>query len=72
VITVELKQPTPVNANNVYDQLVLFTNPENVKYVFVNGECLKKDGKILTIDKEAARERLKQVTEQFWNVNERK
>lgn len=71
VITVSLDQPTPVNRFNVYDQLVLFTNPENVKHVFVNGKQLKKNGQIVTIDKEAARKRLKETTEKFWNVNER-
>ncbi|XCP86272.1 amidohydrolase [Roseburia hominis] len=71
VITVSLDQPTPVNERNVYDQLVLFTNPENVKHVFVNGKQLKKDGQIVTIDKEATKKRLQEVTEKFWNVKER-
>lgn len=71
VITVSLDQPTPVNERNVYDQLVLFTNPENVKHVFVNGKQLKKDGQILTINKEEARRKLQEITDRFWNVNER-
>lgn len=71
VITVSLDQPTPVNRFNVYDQLVLFTNPENVKHVFVDGKQLKRDGQLVTIDKEAARKRLQEITEKFWNVNER-
>ena len=72
VITVSLDQPTPVNEKNVYDQLVLFTNPQNVKNVFVGGKQLKKDGRMLTIDAAAAKEKLKEVTRQFWQVNERK
>lgn len=72
VITVSLDQPTPVNEHNVYDQLVLFTNPENVKNVYVDGKLLKKNGRIVTIDKEIARENLRKATEQFWNVSERK
>ncbi len=72
VITVSLTQPTPVNEKNVYDQLVLFTNPQNVKNVFVNGKQLKKDGKLLTIDQTGAKEKLREVTRQFWQVNERK
>lgn len=72
VITVSLDQPTPVNEKNVYDQLVLFTNPQNVKNVFVGGKQLKKDGRMLTIDTAAAKEKLKEVTRQFWQVNERK
>ena len=65
-----MDQPTPVNEHNVYDQLVLFTNPEMVKNVFVNGKCLKKDGVITVIDKEAAKHTLRDITEKFWNVRE--
>ena len=72
VITVSLEQPTPVNEKNVYDQLVLFTNPQNVKNVFVGGRQLKKDGMMLTVDTAAAKEKLREVTRQFWQVNERK
>ena len=72
VITVSLEQPTPVNEKNVYDQLVLFTNPQNVKNVFVGGRQLKKDGMMLTVDAAAAKEKLREVTRQFWQVNERK
>lgn len=68
VITVRLNTPTPVNEANVYDQLVLFCNPEQVVHVVGNGKWLKKDGTILTIDKEQARADLRKITEQFWNV----
>lgn len=71
VITVKLNHPTPINQHNVYDQLVLFTNPEQVQHVFVSGKWLKKDGQLVTLDKEAARRKLREVTEKFWNVNER-
>lgn len=71
VITVSMEQPTPVNEKNVYDQLVLFTNPQNVKNVFVGGKQLKQDGRILTVNEAEAKEKLKEVTRQFWQVNER-
>lgn len=71
VITVSMEQPTPVNEKNVYDQLVLFTNPQNVKNVFVDGKQLKQDGRILTVNEAEAKEKLKEVTRQFWQVNER-
>ena len=54
------------------EQLVLFTNPQNVKNVFVGGRQLKKDGMMLTVDAAAAKEKLREVTRQFWQVNERK
>lgn len=69
VITVSLDTPTPVNEKNVYDQLVLFRNPGKVQNVYVNGRCLKKDGRILTIDKEKARKELQSITQKFWDVH---
>lgn len=70
VITVSMDLPTPINQHNIYEQLILFMNPENVKNVFVNGKCLKKDGQITVIDKEQARMTLQKTTEKFWNVRE--
>lgn len=69
LITVSLDTPTPVNEKNVYHQLVLFSNPGQVVNVLVNGKWLKRDHKLLTIDKEKARQELNQVTQQFWDVN---
>lgn len=68
IITVNLDRPTPVNSHNIYDQLVLFTNPSDVVNVMVDGAWLKKDGRLLTIDKEAARRELSEITEAFWNI----
>lgn len=68
VITVSLDTPTPINEKNVYDQLVLFCNPDKVQNVYVNGKCLKKDGHILTIDKEKARKALQSMTRKFWDI----
>lgn len=66
VITVSLDTPTPINANNVYDQLVLFRNPEHVRNVWVDGKQLKKDGSLLTVDRDRAKEQLREAAERFW------
>lgn len=68
IITVSLDRPTPVNAHNIYDQLVLFTNPSDVVNVMVDGVWLKRDHRLLTIDKEAVRRELSKATEAFWNI----
>lgn len=68
IITVDLNTPTPVNEANIYDQLVLFCNPAQVIHVIGNGTWLKKDGAVLTVDKELARAKLREITERFWNV----
>lgn len=66
VITVALDTPTPINEHNVYDQLVLFRNPDDVKYVLVDGKILKENGKLTTLDKEQIKEELRQVAAKFW------
>ena len=66
IIAIKLDTPTPVNEKNVYDQLILFRNPEHVSDVMVNGKWLKRDGKLLTIDREAARKELSEKTAAFW------
>lgn len=70
VITVAADTPTPMNEHNVYDQLVLYRNPENVKNVWVGGRQLKRDGKLLTIDKDRARAELREAAERFWKPDE--
>ena len=66
LITVDMKRPTPINEYNIYDQLILFTNPQNVENVMVGGAWLKRDGKLLTLDKEAVRRELEEKTDRFW------
>ena len=66
LITVDLSRPTPVNEYNVYDQLVVFSNPRDVVNVMAGGVWLKRDGKLLTLDKEAVRKELAEKTEKFW------
>lgn len=69
IITVSLNTPTPVNEHNVYDQLILFRNPPDVINVMVDGRWLKKNGELLTLDKEAVRRELSEKTEAFWCVS---
>ncbi len=66
LITVDMKRPTSINEYNIYDQLILFTNPQNVENVMVGGAWLKRDGKLLTLDKEAVRRELEEKTDRFW------
>ncbi|MDR1800670.1 MAG: amidohydrolase family protein [Lachnospiraceae bacterium] len=66
LITIDLDTPTPVNSHNVYDQLVLFRNPENVCDVMVGGRFIKKNHELLTVSKDAAKEKLRFLTDRFW------
>ena len=66
LITIDLDTPTPINEHNVYDQLVLFRNPQNVCDVLVNGTFLKKDHRLLTVDANAAKQALRERAARFW------
>lgn len=67
IITIELDTPTPINEYNLYDQLILFRNPQNVSNVLVNGKILKKDGVLLNIDVEKIKNDLRVVTQKLWD-----
>ena len=69
IITINLDSPTPINENNVYDQLVLFRNPENVRNTMVDGKFLKRDGRLLTIDENAVKAELRIAAQRFWTGN---
>jgi len=58
--------PTPVNRRNVYDQLVLFRNPQNVRDVMVNGRFVKRNGKLTTLDPAAVKAELRDRAARFW------
>lgn len=66
IITIDIDSPTPINEHNVYDQLILFRNPENVRNVIVNGKLLKREGKLLTVDEEGIKEALREAAQNFW------
>lgn len=67
VITVSMNDtPTPINEKNIYDQLILYRNPADVKNVFVSGKQLKKDGVITALDVEKARADMRQACAEFW------
>lgn len=67
IIALDIDTPTPINEHNIYDQIVLFSNPQNVKHVICNGKWLKQDGKLLTLNRESAKVELREKTEAFWN-----
>jgi cytosine/adenosine deaminase-related metal-dependent hydrolase len=66
LITIDLDTPTPINEHNVYDQIVLFRNPQNVCDVMVNGRFLKRNHRLLTVDAETAKTNLRACAQTFW------
>ncbi len=68
LITLDLNFPTPVHEHNVYDQIVLFANPEKVRNVMVHGRWLKEDGELCTIDKQLCRQEMHRQAGLFWKT----
>lgn len=66
LITIDLDTPTPINEQNVFDQIVLFRNPQNVADVMVNGRFLKREHALLTVNAEKAKVELREAAKQFW------
>lgn len=66
LITIDLDTPTPVDARNVYDQIVLFRNPQNVCDVMVDGRFLKRNHRLLTVDADGAKAELHARAARFW------
>ena len=69
VIVLDTDTSTPINKHNVYDQIVLYRNPCDVKHVMCDGKWLKWDGKLTTLDKDAVRKECSEKTGKFWKVN---
>jgi 5-methylthioadenosine/S-adenosylhomocysteine deaminase len=66
IIAIEPSFPTPVNEKNIFDQLILFTNPENVKEVFVNGKQVKSGGHMLALDRADLRKGVMNEAGRLW------
>jgi cytosine/adenosine deaminase-related metal-dependent hydrolase len=66
IITIDPDLPTPLNENNIFDQLILYCNPPDVKEVFVGGRALKKDGQLLDFDQEAVRKEVENQAIRLW------
>jgi Cytosine deaminase and related metal-dependent hydrolases len=58
--------PTPEGEWNLYDQLILYRNPEHVRMVMVDGRILLKDGQMGTDYDPQARLSLHAQAERLW------
>ena len=60
--------PTPAAEWNLYDQLILYRNPEHVRLVMVDGRILLQNGLPLTGDPDAAHANLLAQAERLWQA----
>ena len=68
VIAVRNDFSTPVNADNLLDQIVLFGHPCQVETVVVAGRVVVDGGAITTLDAAAARARGLDAAQRFWDM----
>jgi cytosine/adenosine deaminase-related metal-dependent hydrolase len=52
--------PSGITGENLFEQLILYRNPSDVKAVFTAGKALKKDGALLTADRLGARKKARE------------
>jgi cytosine/adenosine deaminase-related metal-dependent hydrolase len=63
---IDAKFPTPVTAENLVEQVILWRNSAHVKDVMVAGKWLVRDKQVLDIDKEAVRTALHEQAKRLW------
>lgn len=66
LIAIDADTPTPVEAHNIFDQLVLYRNPQDVKRVIVGGRLVKDNGRVLTLDYGELRAQLAEACRRLW------
>lgn len=69
LIAIDIDAPTPINSKNVYDQLILFRNPNDVTDVMIEGKFVLKNGELLTIDEEKTKAEIGAAAQKFWKLN---
>jgi 5-methylthioadenosine/S-adenosylhomocysteine deaminase len=60
--------PTPPGEWNLYDQLILYRNPEHVRWVMVDGRILLQDGQLKTDFDPQARQMLHAQSARLWQL----
>ena len=66
LVVYEDAQFTPVAEHNIFDQLVIFGNSNNVRDVYVAGRAIQDDDILSTIDEERAFAELRACADAFW------
>jgi 5-methylthioadenosine/S-adenosylhomocysteine deaminase len=58
--------PTPPAEWNLYDQLILYRNPQHIRLVMVDGNILLQDGELRTPFDPHARQALWEQASRLW------
>lgn len=66
IIGIDLDLDTPVTAENVLEQVVLYRNPPDVKLTMVGGRILMQEGEVLTLEAERIRWNAREQASRLW------
>ncbi len=66
IIMIDAHFPTPVNSSNIFDQIILYRNPEHVSKVYIDGVLIKDKGLLLGHDVEEAYKETHRQAERLW------
>ena len=66
IITINTDTLTPINKSNIFEQLILYRNPENVTDVFINGKQLKKDGELTNLNLDQIKMDVNEQAKRLW------
>ena len=65
-ITLKADLPTPVNQENIIDQLVRFCRASDITSTIVAGNLVMRNGEVLGIDEKRAKQDCREVTAEYW------
>lgn len=63
---IDTRFPTPVGEWNLYDQIILYRNPEHVRMIMVDGKIVRRDSATLIGDEDSARTALLREAGRLW------
>lgn len=66
IITIASDLMTPLTEDNIFEQLILYRNPHDVKEVYVNGKLLKENGKLRKFNMEKLKKKLNEEARRLW------
>ncbi len=66
VILVDTDFSAPITLENLIDLVVLYRSPKDVDTVFIDGEAVVREGRLLTLDEEEIKEEARRVAKKYW------
>lgn len=69
IITIDANFPTPINDHNIFEQIILHRNPDDVKEVFINGRLIKEAGQLNKYNWSDIQEEVRSAAAKLWRFD---